>query len=500
MATPNTVIVDDRDPLISYAGAWIAAGAIQEFNGTTMFSEQAGSTASLAFGGTSVTVYGTVAARNLSPQASWSFVVDGSISGTYTPPNNMTADIHHQPLWTSPSAPSLSNGSHTLVITQTAAATAAGVIFLDYIMYSTTATPGGTYFVDDRDARIQYIPAWRQFGSDEDFQHTSQESSSIGDRLSFEFEGQAISFYGGQTSLTANLSSAIDGGTPTFWIPPANAPQTNNLIFRSVDLAPGTHTLVVTAENDQPAWADYFLVTPNPADFVPPSSSSASASPSSSSASPSGNAAQSHKSTPVGAIVGPIVGVLALIALAAFIFVCRRRRHSRDAESEAPAMSAGLDPAPVSHFGAAGPPPTLAHGYSAYSQSDPNSPFVSPGETHAQSHAGPSGTYPYAHPGATQSALLSSTDQRSVLVASSHEAASSSNPNLISSPLAPSTNITTAPNSTASEGSNNAPRATGVLPSDKLLREARRYHVAAPSTSGSSSYAGGQEEPPQYEA
>ncbi|KAJ7615642.1 hypothetical protein DFH06DRAFT_1013336 [Mycena polygramma] len=200
MATPNTAIIDDRDPLVHYAGAWIAAGASSEFNATTMFSEQAGSTASLAFVGTSVTVYGTVAARNLSPQASWSFVVDGSISGTYTPPNNMTADIHHQPL--------------------------------------------------------------------------------------------------------------------------------------SGDLTPGTHTLVVTAENDQPAWADYFLVTPNPAGFVPPSSSSASAS-ASFSASPSVTLAPSHKSTPVGAIVGPIVGVLALIALAAFIFVCRRRRRNRDAESQA---------------------------------------------------------------------------------------------------------------------------------------------------------------------
>jgi hypothetical protein len=99
----------------------------------------------------------------------------------------MTADIHHEPLWTSPSS-SLNNDSHTLVIKQTAAASG-GVIFLDYIIYSTTSTSVSSYFIDDRDARIQYTPAWRLFGSEGDFQHTSQASTSMGDRFSLKFDG-----------------------------------------------------------------------------------------------------------------------------------------------------------------------------------------------------------------------------------------------------------------------------------------------------------------------
>ncbi|KAJ6585657.1 hypothetical protein B0H19DRAFT_924775 [Mycena capillaripes] len=138
----NTVIIDDRDPLVSYTGAWSQGGASLEFDQTTSFSVSAGSTAMITFVGTSVTVYGTVAAKNLSPQASWSFAVDNSIAGTYTPPNNMTSDIHHEALWTSPS-PALSNSSHTLVINQTSAASA-GVIYLDYIISSASSSASST--------------------------------------------------------------------------------------------------------------------------------------------------------------------------------------------------------------------------------------------------------------------------------------------------------------------------------------------------------------------
>ncbi|KAJ7342958.1 hypothetical protein DFH08DRAFT_650820, partial [Mycena albidolilacea] len=109
--------VDERDPLVHYVGSWTLTGAPLEFRGTTKFSNTAGSTASFSFEGTSIVVYGSVAAIN-PPKASMSFVVDNSVSGSYTPSGNMSADVHHQALWASPT---MSNGSHTLVITQTAA-------------------------------------------------------------------------------------------------------------------------------------------------------------------------------------------------------------------------------------------------------------------------------------------------------------------------------------------------------------------------------------------
>lgn len=132
--------------------------------------------------GSSVKIYGSVAPNP--GQASLGFVVDQSLTGSYSAKQGGTG-LYHELLWESPT---LSEGSHTLVITQTAAQSN-GVIYLDYIMYDTESAVG-TYFVDDRDPRIAYTPPWRQFdGTENDFQHTSSESTNLGDSFSFQFEG-----------------------------------------------------------------------------------------------------------------------------------------------------------------------------------------------------------------------------------------------------------------------------------------------------------------------
>lgn len=134
--------------------------------------------------GSSITVYASVAPN--SPAASMSFVVDNSMKGSYTSAANLATGLFHEALWTSPS---MNEGTHTLVITQTGAA-ASGVIYLDYFLYDTTSTSVGSYFLDDRDQSITYTPAWRQFSETaNDFQHTSSESTSPGDSFSLQFEG-----------------------------------------------------------------------------------------------------------------------------------------------------------------------------------------------------------------------------------------------------------------------------------------------------------------------
>ncbi|KAF7341843.1 hypothetical protein MSAN_02039800 [Mycena sanguinolenta] len=368
----NTAIVDDRDPLIQYAGAWSQSGVSEEFDSTTSFSVATGASATFSFVGTSVTVYGSIGPHNAT-QATWSFAVDGAAAGTYTPPANMTSPIHHQALWTTP-ASSLANGTHSLVITQTGT-DSVGVIFLDYIMWTTTSLDVPTFFIDDRDPQVTYTPAWRQFGSDPDFDHTSQASTSVGDFYTLPFQGRGIKIYGGMTSMTENASIVLDGGLPTFWVPPATATQTNNFMYDSGSIPPGNHTLVVTATSDQSVWADYWLVTPNPVGFVETSSSSVSSSAPTSSG--SSQTQTSHKkSTPIGAIVGPVVGVLVLAALVAVIFFWRRRRHRYEAPDDAPMSdvlnsrhsgfnSASLINSGHNVSGAAGPPPVLAHGYSS---------------------------------------------------------------------------------------------------------------------------------------
>ncbi|KAK7000328.1 hypothetical protein R3P38DRAFT_1844736 [Favolaschia claudopus] len=333
MAT-QTAIVDDRDPAIAYLGGWIPGGVAEEFKGTTTSSMQQGASATFPFVGTSVTVYGTIGARNAT-QPTWTFTVDGVSLGSFTPMQGLTDNVYHQAIWTSPSL-SLDDGPHDLVIKQTSNTTTAA-LFLDYIMFATNSASVSAYFVDDRDAQIQYNPAWKLFGLDRDFQHTSQASQARGDSFTYQFEGKSISFYGGVTFPTVNASMSIDGGPPTFWVPPTTANQTNNLIFDSGDLTPGIHTLVVTATNDQPVWVDYFLVTPNPPGSVTVLSSLSLGSSSSSSASPSSISpnstahSNSANATPIGTIVGVVggIGLPLILGLSLFIYRWKKRRVDR---------------------------------------------------------------------------------------------------------------------------------------------------------------------------
>ncbi|KAJ7886222.1 hypothetical protein B0H14DRAFT_3431428 [Mycena olivaceomarginata] len=166
---------------------------------------------------------------------------------------------------------------------------------------------------------VSLVATWRKFGSDPDFQHTSQGSTFAGDSFSLQFEGKSISYYAGinngSVGEVLNASIVIDGGPPTFFVPGVQpeAVTTNNLIFNSGDLSEGDHTLVVTAENDHTVWTDYFLVTPNtgtPTSNPLPLTSGPSSPPTASTAA-STSPPKTARSTPIGMIVGLVIVVVA---------------------------------------------------------------------------------------------------------------------------------------------------------------------------------------------
>ncbi|KAJ7439085.1 hypothetical protein FB451DRAFT_157305 [Mycena latifolia] len=319
--TTSVAIVDERD--LDFAGTWTDGGTPEEFQNTTRWSAVQGSTASFSFVGTSVTVFGTIVDIH-PPQATLTFLIDNSITGMYTPPDDLPENTHHQTLW---SSPQLEDGAHRLVITQTAAQSV-GIVFLDYIMWNTTSVEVPAYFIDDRDTRVKYTPSWQQFQSDHDFMHTSQGTTNVGDSLSVQFDGIAISHYGdineGSAGDVLNASFSIDGGPSVSFVPPpqASGVTNNNLYYSSGDLNPGTHTLVVTAENAHTVWADYWLVKPNPASFT------STAAPRSSSSPPPTTTPLAPKPKHTAAIAGSVVaGVVLLFLLLGAGFV--RRRHGR---------------------------------------------------------------------------------------------------------------------------------------------------------------------------
>lgn len=139
-----------------------------------------------------MTVYGTVAVAN-PPDSSLTFSIDNdaSLTGSYTPSGTLTSAAYHTELWASPT---FANGMHTLVITQTAAQ-ANGVIYLDYLLYSTTSDSVATYFIDDRDPRVTYAPAWQQSTNTLFMMQTASESANQGDSFMLEFEGTFHSLF-----------------------------------------------------------------------------------------------------------------------------------------------------------------------------------------------------------------------------------------------------------------------------------------------------------------
>ncbi|KAJ7185356.1 hypothetical protein C8R46DRAFT_1060229 [Mycena filopes] len=327
----SVAIVDNLDSLLHYAGGWVKGGIPSEFNDTTIWTGSQGATISFNFVGSSIAVYATVAAVN-PPNASMSFAVDNSITGTYTP-EGVTTGTPHSLLWQSPA---MDDASHTLIITQTAAQSG-GVIFVDYLLYNTTSTAVRSYLVDDSDTRVTYTGNWEEVWTDDNMQHTSHGSTNAGDSLSLKFEGSSIFVYGDTVPGGPNTASfSIDGGPPIVipYTPPATRTP-NTMLFNSGDLASGEHTLVVTAGNAEPVFIDYFLITPNGPLFSSSSSSAGAATSTATSSIAPGpsnlsDSVQGKKSPPIAAIVGSVIGTLIIVAVVLIsLLVCRHRRRAR---------------------------------------------------------------------------------------------------------------------------------------------------------------------------
>jgi hypothetical protein len=138
-------------------------------------------------------------------------------------------------------------------------------------------------------------------------------------------------------------SIAIDGGPPFIYVPtdkPATV-TTNQLFFTSSGLSSeGNHTLVVTAENENPVWIDYLLVSPSQVEtktsspFAPSSIMQAEPFTLPSILPLSSNTPSNIPTfNPIhgGEIAGAAVGGLACggLAAVAFFLICRRHRRSR---------------------------------------------------------------------------------------------------------------------------------------------------------------------------
>jgi len=164
-----------------------------QYKGVSTGSKNAGTTCSLNFTGTSISVATTVVLKG---PFSLQFNLDGHITNSTIGLNNSTNQVHsyHNATFT---ADNLSDGDHQLTITNAMNSDAIG-IYLDYFLYtpsSRTNLSNVNMFVDDRDPSLVYTGNWRFDTADSDFRHTSRAADNTSEAaLSIPFTGKPVFF------------------------------------------------------------------------------------------------------------------------------------------------------------------------------------------------------------------------------------------------------------------------------------------------------------------
>ncbi|KAF8144937.1 hypothetical protein K438DRAFT_1992309 [Mycena galopus ATCC 62051] len=326
------ILIDDDNPLVQYSspGGWNKSGLAPEFNTTTHTSATSGDMATLAFLGTSISVYGT-RATNIGSRLIFS--VDGvdldSIEAILAPDT-----LHNQLFWTSPT---FNETKHQLVITvaedqDTPGATLNPSFFLDYFVYTTTATARQSVLFDDSDASVIYsLGGWQPNTTSQDcLEGTQHVSTSVGSWVALSFNGTGISLVGSpsQTGFTASI--VLDGSVMS-----QSLTQTQQLFSTSL-LRSGPHTINITVLDGSPLGIDYFLVQD---DLKIPNVSLTSSPASGSTRTAAPGTPQSSK-PPIAAVVGGAMGGLVVLVLALTFILIRRRRARARRNDDSSAVSA----------------------------------------------------------------------------------------------------------------------------------------------------------------
>lgn len=265
--------------------------------------------------------------------------IDGQPYTNYTWTDvNASVFLFQQQMWT---ISGLSPGDHQVVISNTGTGGPAesymGVDYLevtpgpDGSIFPTQFGPGASeipstaVLVDDASDLISYSGSWQVYNSDINiglfFDGTEHTSHSQGAAITFKFNGTAVWYFSDQRVENTVVTISIDGaaGETVNTASSSNVRLTQIPLWNKTDLSAGPHTLTIThagADNEL-ASVDFFKYLPS--------------SPSQSSPAASNIATSSTKSISTAAIVGGVMGGIALIAcIAGFLIWKWRRRRAQD--------------------------------------------------------------------------------------------------------------------------------------------------------------------------
>ncbi|KAF9051812.1 hypothetical protein BJ165DRAFT_1451466, partial [Panaeolus papilionaceus] len=296
------------------------------------------------FTGLAIACIGNTPSRDLSQEATVKIDNNNPYNIKYGDPDPQTYLQWYQ-------SPILSDGLHTILFQNLSA------ISLDMALVTVgpnTPLKGRTLFVDDDDTQIQYTGTWTRSGdhirsgslpNGIPVHNSTHQSSTPGDMLTFRFSGTSVAVYGiFNWEFLASLSATynLDGETYSENYPVKSTSSgylsgwndaSNFLYFSKEHLEAGPHILTITVtETNNVIYAfDYITYTPSfPNLSSRPDVSSLTIShstPSSSSiTTPNNLVGDSSRSptVPIGAIVGGILGVVALLLLVLAFFWYRR--------------------------------------------------------------------------------------------------------------------------------------------------------------------------------
>ncbi|KAG6812612.1 hypothetical protein H0H92_001831 [Tricholoma furcatifolium] len=376
------------------------------YENTLHGTKENGDSFSFSFSGSSITVWGTTALTKIDNGTTWDpswecFVDNVSIGSTAPfqyPENN----------WVLCGPSSFSDGQHTLTLKVSTSGNTFWFDYITYVPSPSVSLQSSVIMVQNTDPDVIYGSGWGALGGTANETSTvgSQVKYHAGTGLTWygfiptEYphnEAQAsYSIDGGSSSTTFTLNG----------LPANSATVYNQAFFSTPSLSAGSHSITVTynggAGSATPFTLGYILLknVSIPSTSAPgttdagstavggsatgttsvgssksgtsvgatvsgatvggattggasaasatapgsaggPSSTSIGTGSLDSNPSPSGS---SHSSTPIGAIVGAVVGTLALIAALLFLFWCRRRRRATYVHSQPEFLGTGYSP------------------------------------------------------------------------------------------------------------------------------------------------------------
>ncbi|KAF8880043.1 hypothetical protein BD779DRAFT_1474037 [Infundibulicybe gibba] len=375
---PRRVIVDDADPRIQYSdsGQWTPTMGVSSpgtqgidtngppFQNTARFTNITSGTSSLSFRfqGSSPQVSGT------SLGIAYECFIDGTSIGS-TPGSQAVAggSIIQDNALLCDGIQFSEEGEYTLTLNVSSTVGDTTVLWFDYITYipSTSVQLGSdTILVDRLDSAIAYnMGSWVTASSLYNLARFTQVNNS---GLTFNFTGTSVSWVG-YTPMSNQSTSAmysIDSGEPEIFRLNASPHNlSDQVLFTSPNLNPGLHSLEVVyqGDNDTPPLALNYLVvannrlTPSQTPSVPPTIATSSN--------------KLNGSTPVGAIIGGVIGGIAVLCLAAFLLWRRNRQQRSGGRGE---LAVDRDhaeaPAYIMQFNAMPSGPTMTEGGSRISK------------------------------------------------------------------------------------------------------------------------------------